>query len=221
MDRPGIFERLRGKSVGVKICGITNPEDAEMCIAAGADALGFNFYSGSKRFIDLADARPWLKDVSSTVLRVAVMVNPTLEEASLILDEPFIDAIQLHGEESLDFCGNLSRTTGKIVVKAMRVSDLASLKNAEKFSEFPILLDAFSAGERGGTGHTFDWKLLENLASTSGIILSGGLKSDNVREAIGQTGVCYVDVASGVESDPRRKNREKVFDLIFETRRTA
>lgn len=175
-----LFERLAPGAVGVKICGITNPTDVSLCLEAGADALGFNFYPGSKRFVDLEKERAWLKNVPDSVLRVAVVVNPTPEEVLRLLGESFIDAVQLHGDENLQFCKKVARESGKAVIKAVRVQDVASLVAVEEFAAFSVLLDAFVGHERGGTGKTFDWKLLRNLKTLDRVILSGGLNPENV-----------------------------------------
>ena len=213
-----LFDSLRDGAVGVKICGITNPEDMKLCIEAGADALGFNFYTGSKRFLEIERERDWLAATPDSVLRIAVVVNPTREEALAVLNEPFLDALQLHGDEDLSFCEDIARRSGKQVIKAVRVADATSLQAVKEFSTFPVLLDAFAGHERGGTGHTFDWSLLQTLESHEDILLSGGLKPENVAAALRITKLRYVDVASGVEENPRRKSAAKIHAFLEQVR---
>ncbi len=181
-----------------------------MAIEAGADALGFNFYPGSKRFVELEMERHWLEKMPDSVLRVAVVVNAPLDEALRLLDEPFIDAVQLHGDETVDFAKTLSSKSGKSVIKALRVQNVGSLEAVSDFAGFPVLLDAFAAGERGGTGHTFDWNWIREAPETGQLLLSGGLNPENVAAALRLTKLRYVDVASGVEESPRLKSAEKV-----------
>ena len=214
-----IFEKLQPGAIGVKICGITNPGDADLSIEAGADALGLNFYPGSKRFIDLEAERSWLENLPQTVLRVAVVVNPTLNEALALLHEPFIDALQLHGDETVEFSSRVRDDSGKLVIKALRVATPESLAAVAEFRDFPVLLDAFAGAERGGTGHTFDWNWIENSQDREHLLLSGGLNPENISEALHFTKLRYVDVASGVETFPRQKNAVKVRSFVEAVRR--
>jgi phosphoribosylanthranilate isomerase len=213
-----LFGSLTPAKVGVKICGITNPADLALCLEAGADALGFNFYTGSKRCLDLGKERGWLVTVPDSIMRVAVVVNPTLEQALRLLREPFLDALQLHGEEDLHFCEAVAKQSGKEVIKAIRVQDATSLVEVESFADFPVLLDAFAGHERGGTGKTFDWALLDALAKDRSILLSGGLQPQNVAAALRKTQLRYVDVASGVETAPREKSAAKIREFIAQVR---
>jgi len=203
----------------VKICGVTNRADAETAIEFGADALGFNFYPGSKRFIELEKEAAWIRKLPPFVTKVAVMVNPTFAEAERVLALPFIDALQLHGREEADFCAQVARL-GRQFFKAIAVRDAASLENVERFCTPHILLDAFSPTAFGGTGKQIDLDLAAQFAATSHdgmrVILSGGLTPENVAEAIRRVRPFAVDVASGVEieGDPRKKDREKLHAFI-------
>lgn len=203
----------------VKICGITNAADAEAAIRAGADALGFNFFSGSKRYLDLEKEREWLERIPSQALRVAVVVNVDRNRAMELLAEPFVDAIQLHGDETPAFARDLSESQPKPVIKALRVRDAASLADLKGFDFVSVLVDAWSDAGFGGHGKTFDWRLLRDVADRERLILSGGLTPENVAEAIRVTGVRFVDVASGVESSPRQKNVEKMVRFVDEAAR--
>jgi phosphoribosylanthranilate isomerase len=216
-----IFEGIAPNEIGVKICGITNPSDVELCVEAGANALGFNFYPGSKRYVELEKERNWLEKVSPAVFRVAVVVNPTAKEALGLLAESFIDALQLHGDETLDFCDMIAEKSGKEVIKAVRVRDAESLEAVREYAVFPVLLDAFAGQERGGTGQTFDWKLLAAVQQKERIILSGGLNPENINSALRLTKLRYVDVASGVEENPRCKSAAKVRKFLDQVRETS
>lgn len=194
----------------VKICGITNEKDARDAIELGADALGFNTYSGSKRFIDLGREGEWIQSLPKEITKVAVMVNPSREEAQAVLKLPFIDMVQFHGDEDGEFCADFAQI-GIPFIKAVAVRDEASLHDLKRFSTPYILIDAWSPDAYGGTGKLIDPALLEDLpkipADEIQIILSGGLKPGNVRQAIDRLHPHAVDVASGVESAPGRKDR--------------
>ncbi|HEY5752461.1 MAG TPA: phosphoribosylanthranilate isomerase [Chthoniobacterales bacterium] len=198
----------------VKICGITNAADAEAAIRAGADALGFNFFPGSKRYLDLERERAWLENIPPQVLRVAVVVNVDREKALRFLAEPFIDAIQLHGDETPKFVTDLCESQPKRVIKALRIRNAESLADLKRFDFVTVLVDAWSDAGFGGHGKTFDWKLLREVTDRERLILSGGLTPENVAEALRVTGVRFVDVASGVESSPRQKSEEKMVRFV-------
>lgn len=200
----------------VKVCGITNAADAEAAIRAGADALGFNFFPGSKRYLDIEKEREWLERISPLVLRVAVVVNVDRDKALRLLSEPFLDAIQLHGDETPKFVRDLCESQSKLVIKALRIRDAGSIADLERFNFATVLVDAWSDAGFGGHGKAFDWKLLHNVADRERLILSGGLTPENVAEAIRVTGVRFVDVASGVESSPRQKSEEKMVRFVKE-----
>lgn len=203
----------------VKICGITNERDARYAIELGADALGFNTYPGSKRYIDLKKEAGWIQSLPREITKVAVMVNPAFEEAEAVSKLPFIDMVQFHGDEDEEFCAGFSRL-GLPFIKAVAVKDGTSLRDLKRFLTPHILIDAWSPDAYGGTGKLIDASLLEHLHLSNGsgdkiqLILSGGLKPGNVREAIGRVHPHAVDVASGVESSPGRKDRALMEDFI-------
>ena len=205
------------RSLHVKICGITNAADARFAIDAGADAVGFNFYRASKRYIDIDASRAWLCDVSDSARRVAILVNPTLEEALAIFEQPFIDALQLHGHESPDLCRTLQDRHVPFA-KAVRPERDPIAAN---FYTRRLLLDTNSSDEFGGTGKAFPWKLarawIDNHAGIE-FILAGGLTPENVARAIREVRPFGVDVTSGVESAPGRKDPAKVRDFIAAAR---
>jgi phosphoribosylanthranilate isomerase len=192
----------------VKICGITNLEDAKASIAAGADALGFNCYVKSKRYVDLAAAGEWIARLPDHISRVAVVVDPTFAEAKAIATLPFISALQLHGRETPDFCRRLA-AEGVRLSKALPATDAASLRDAALYSTQTIVLDSATADAFGGTGLTFDWRIAARFVEmhpASHVILAGGLTPENVSEAVAIARPYAVDVTSGVEASPGRKD---------------
>lgn len=214
-----LFPRDLGR-VAVKICGITRGDEASAIVEAGADAIGINFWPRSKRFIELEEAVPWLRDLAGTVPRVAVTVNASDEELRRIADSGVIDWIQLHGDEAPDRVGSLTQE-GLVVFKAMGIRDMAMLEAAEAFDSPTLLLDAYAPGLYGGSGETLDWALGSEAVRRRPdrqIVLAGGLTTENVAAAIRQVRPAGVDVASGVESAPGRKNPDLVRAFIEASR---
>lgn len=202
--------------VAVKICGITRGDEAAAIVAAGADAIGINFWPGSKRFIAPADAAPWLRELAGAVPRVAVTVNASDDELRALRESGAVDWMQLHGDETPDRVRSLTRE-GLPVFKAMGVRDPATLETAAAFDSPTLLLDAYAPGAYGGSGATMDWALgAEAVRRWPGrqIVLAGGLAPENVAAAVRQVRPAAVDVASGVESSPGRKDLEKVRAFI-------
>ncbi len=195
----------------LKFCGITNSADAEAAIAAGADALGFNGWSGSKRYLDLAQAE-WIGSLPPFVARVAVLVNATLHEAVAVSRLPYIDAVQLHGDEDPEYCRRFAET-GRAFIKALRIPATGTLEAPDGFGTSSILLDASVPGAYGGTGTLIDLpRAAEIIRAHPGLlfILSGGLTPENVAEAIRETRPFAVDVASGIECAPGRKDASRM-----------
>ena len=194
--------------IRVKICGITNLADALAAVECGADALGFNFFPGSKRYIDIFAALDWIAGLPRKVKKVAVLVNPTEAQALQFAEFPFIDALQLHGAESPRFCRILAER-GIAFAKALPVTDENSLREVPSFSTRTVVLDSRSAKGFGGTGQTFPWMLARRFIDVHpklNVILAGGLSPENVAEAIRQVRPSGVDVTSGVEASPGRKD---------------
>lgn len=194
----------------VKICGITNAEDAEVAVRAGADALGFVMYRKSPRFIEPAVARAIVVGLPPFVLPVGVFVNEEAERVRALVDECGFALAQLHGDESALYCQNL----GRPVLKALRLKDRRTFLSLAEFhgraNVRGVLIDAFSDQAYGGTGQTVDWTLAQEAARSTPIILAGGLTPANVAEAISQVRPYGVDVSSGVERSPGKKDPEKV-----------
>jgi phosphoribosylanthranilate isomerase len=197
---------------------VTCVEDALAAIEADADALGFNGWPGSKRYVDFAVEGEWIGRLPSEVSRVAVLVNPTMDEALRVAALPFIDLVQLHGRESHEFCAALSRD-GIAFIKAMSVGTAAAEGYLESFGTSDFLIDACVEGAYGGTGQLIDLPRAERFVATHDrlrVWLAGGLTPENVAGAVGQVCPYAVDVASGVEmsENPRRKDLRKIKEFI-------
>jgi phosphoribosylanthranilate isomerase len=189
----------------VKICGVTNLEDAAAAVEAGADYLGFNFYARSPRHVSPAAARAIIERLPRGVECVGVFVNERgPEEVERIAGEAGVAAAQLHGDETPEFC---SRLRGLQIIKALRVGAGYSAERAALYRTDAVLLDAFAADAFGGTGRTFDWSLAKaTREAVPKLFLAGGLTPENVAGAIRAVAPYAVDVCSGVESSPGRKD---------------
>ena len=198
--------------IAVKICGIMNRDDALAAVDAGADLLGFNTWQGTKRFVDIARNAGWIAALPRPVIRVALLVNATPEETARIAAFEFVDALQFHGDEDAAFCRRVAEF-GKPIIKALRAKDREALAHAEDFSTPHILLDAHVPGEFGGTGARVDLALaceFKRAHPAISLWLAGGLTPENVAEAVRAVRPAVVDVSSGVESGPGRKDVEKL-----------
>jgi len=208
-------------SPAIKICGITQEQQAHDIVALGADALGINFWPQSKRYISVEKAT-WLQGLHSLTTLVAVLVNADQVTITSLLDRQLVHILQLHGDESPEQVASL-QDQGVQVIKALAIRDRNSLARIGDYPCETILLDAYNPGVYGGTGETFPWDLA-TLASEQfpdkRIILSGGLTPANVRQAIEETHPAAVDVASGVESAPGIKDLVMVKEFIEQVRAT-
>jgi phosphoribosylanthranilate isomerase len=189
----------------VKVCGITNLEDALAALDAGADMLGFNFYARSPRYISAVEVGKIVELLPEGVSCVGVFVNESAPaEVERIARAAGLGAVQLHGDETPEFCEELRDLT---TIKALRVGADFNVETAAAYHTDAVLLDAYVAGARGGTGHTFDWTLAtltrERVAK---LFLAGGLSPDNVAAAVAAVRPYAVDVCSGVETAPGRKS---------------
>jgi phosphoribosylanthranilate isomerase len=210
----------------VKICGITRLDDAELAVELGAWAVGMVFYKPSPRSCSLAEGQLITAALRRRVELCGVFVNAQMEEIVGVSEQLGLTLLQLHGDEGPSFCGEAARRTGARVVKALQVSGLADIQDAARFHTDFHLLDARSAvpgreGLRGGTGETFDWRLLAGRRSKTPLILSGGLDPDNVTEAIERVRPFAVDTASGTESAPGRKDLVRLRDFFAAVERAA
>jgi phosphoribosylanthranilate isomerase len=195
----------------VKICGITNLADAQAAAAAGADALGFLFYTKSPRHLTIAAAAGISRQLPPAVMRVGVFVNAPQEEVLCAIGECGLNLLQFHGDESPEYCTQF----GLMSMKAFRIRDAATLKELARFPTNAWLLDAFSSEAEGGTGEQFNWDLaVEAQKAGKPIFLAGGLTPTNVAAAVRKVRPFGVDVASGVEKSPGKKDLEKMRAFI-------
>ena len=194
--------------VRVKICGITNLEDALLAADLGAQALGFIFYSKSPRSIKPEAARDIISSLPPLVLSIGVFVDEEAGVVREVAQTVGLDWVQLHGKESPDYC----RTLGRRVIKGFRVQDESSLAVLPDYRDAvqALLLDTYRPGTPGGTGETFDWELARRAQDYGPIILAGGLTAANISQAITVAQPAAVDVASGVEAGPGVKDPEKL-----------
>ena len=200
----------------VKICGVTRLEDALLAARLGADALGFNFWPGSRRFLAPAAARAMVERLPPFVTPVGVFVNQPEEEILRAAGESGVRVVQLHGDEPPGLCARLPFP----VVKAVRVATPLPLDALRAYPVAAFLLDAPSSGY-GGSGVTFDWSLAEGVAGLAPVILAGGLDPENVAAAVRRVRPYAVDVASGVESAPGVKDAARVARFIAAVREVA
>src|SRR5947209_13452428 len=202
-SRAGVF---------VKICGITNEAERRAAIDAGADALGLNMGRRSARYIDIEKAAAWIENLPKEICKVAVIADPNWEDACRVSQLQFIDALQLHGNESPEFCRRLAEA-GTAFAKALPVANSKSLTDIRNYSTDTLILDTASGEEFGGTGRAFPWRFARQFAQQNPkvkIILAGGLDRENVAAAIKEVRPFGVDVTSGVEVSPGRKDPRRV-----------
>jgi len=202
--------------VAVKICGVRTPEDAQHAVDAGADAIGLNFYPGSKRHVSLEAAKAIVDAIAERALTVGVFVDMPIAEVMRVREQTGIVCVQLHGDESP---ADLERLLPH-AYKAVRVKGPQALLEASRFGGEHVMLDAYVKGSPGGTGATFDWAVAAELAHTRKVTLAGGLTPDNVGQAVQSVRPFCVDVASGVESSPGVKDRTLV-DAFIRNARSA
>jgi phosphoribosylanthranilate isomerase len=198
----------------VKICGITASRDARAAVDAGAAALGFIFYPPSPRFITSDEAKKIIAVLPESVVRVGVFVNEKIETVKKIWADLALDMIQLHGDESPDYCRQFQAAG---VIKALHLKSRRDVENAAVYDAAAILADSRRGTLYGGTGEKSDWELARNLKSRKPLILSGGLGPENIEDALTAVAPDALDINSGVESAPGKKDHEKlrrVFDII-------
>ena len=202
----------------VKICGITNLEDALTACELGADAVGFIFYEKSKRFIEYEKAKVIIESLPSSVLKVGVFVNEDFKTINKISNDIKLTTLQLHGEESPDYVKELSLP----VWKAFRINDEFDFTILEDYKNCSFMFDTFSNSGYGGTGKTFNWGIIPaNLKSK--IILAGGISSQNIEKIYKEVSPPWVDVSSSLEKQPGKKDENKLnefFKLIIKLRKS-
>ena len=204
--------------IRIKICGITNAADALAAIDAGANLLGFNFYAKSPRHITEAEAAKIRPQLPKKIKAVGVFVNAPPAEAAALCKSLKLDAAQLHGDETPETVAEMARNLP--VFKAFRVEPDFRLETLDEYAEaFAFLFDAANTGQYGGTGRTTDWDVARRAAVGRRIILAGGLNAENVAAAVRIVRPYAVDVASGVESKPGKKDHGRLREFIQEVRR--
>lgn len=202
----------------IKICGITNTEDATWVANLGADYLGVVFAKDSTRKISLEKAREILETLPLYIEKVGLFVNEDAKIIDKVLSSCKLDILQFHGEESPDYCQQFKGRAK--IIKAFRIKDEASLNLISQYDVDFYLLDSFVEGEQGGTGQSFNWDLaLRAKEFGRPIFLAGGLNPENVVEAIKKVQPYAVDVSSGVEASPRRKSVELMQEFINKVRK--
>ena len=201
--------------IPTKICGITNLDDANVAVENGASAIGFIFYEKSPRTISINNAKSISKHLPKTIARVGVFVNHEKDFIHEAISKVPLDMIQLHSDETPDFCNQFDVP----ILKALRIKNEASLSVMDQYDVAVFLLDTFSNDQYGGTGETFDWSILNRKFKTP-IILSGGLNSENILDAIDAVNPSAVDVNSGVESSPGKKDFNKLKSLFKNLNKT-
>jgi len=200
--------------VKVKICGITNYDDAAAAVDMGADLLGFNFYPKSPRYVTREKAARIISKLPAFVDVVGIFVNASFDEIRETIDQCQLSWIQLHGDESPEFCRSFLSINIK-TMKALRIKDQADIERVDDYFTDAILLDAFHPERYGGTGVTFDWNVIGHIGKR--IFLAGGINPDNVAAAV-KLGVYGIDACSGLEAGPGKKDHEKMKKLFEKIR---
>ena len=205
----------------VKICGITNLDDARYAIDCGADALGFNFYEKSPRYISSEQAAEIICQLQEGIEIVGVFVNEKADKIVETADTAKLTSIQLHGDETTSLVSEIGEKTGLPIIKAFRVSPGFAIDDIVEYDTFAVLLDAFSASLHGGTGKVFNWGVALKVSQMCPkLYLAGGLSADNVADAIRAVRPFAVDACSLLEIEPGLKDHDKVAAFITAARET-
>ncbi len=198
--------------VKVKICGITNLEDALAALFSGASAIGFVFYDKSPRYILPRQAKNISRILPKKIKRVGVFVNEDAAKVKKIARLCNLDMLQFHGQESPDYCRKFK---GYKVIKAFRINNKEDLESISRYKTFAYLFDSFSRTKLGGTGKKFNWKILAQTAKMEPVVfLSGGLAAGNLKKAIKLLKPDWVDVSSSLESKPGKKDHKKIQEFM-------
>ena len=204
--------------IRIKICGMTRPQDMETAAHLGVDAIGLVFFSNSARHISLAQARSLAGAAPAFITVTGLFLNPSPQEVQQVLDNVRLDLLQFHGEEPPEFCRSFARPYVKAVPMGGRVDPAVYARNYQDAAG--LLLDSHVPGQEGGSGVSFDWSLVPRLAGPP-VILAGGLRADNVADAIRIVHPYGVDVSSGVESAPGIKDAVKMDEFVREVNRAT
>jgi phosphoribosylanthranilate isomerase len=197
--------------IRVKICGITNISDAYIAVESGADALGFIFYSKSQRSIAPERAKEIIQEIPGSIGRVGVFVNQEIQAVKEIVGFCGLHLIQLHGDESPQYCGQFPMST---LIKAISHCAEEEMQKLENYAVKAILVDAHEPGLYGGTGKNSDWALALKVKKNHPLILAGGLNKENIERAIEIVRPCAVDINSGVETSPGKKDPHKIREIM-------
>jgi phosphoribosylanthranilate isomerase len=205
----------------VKICGITNLEDALVAVEAGVDALGFNFYNPSPRYVTPQYAREIIEQLPESILKVGVFVNETTPEiVRNIAEQAGLTALQLHGDESSEYCHELAATHE--VIKVFAVARDFDIDVVYRYEVTAIMLDTKHNTLRGGTGSTFDWSIAHEVGKTiSKLYLAGGLSPENVAGAVESVRPFAVDSCSALESEPGKKDHKRMQEFVRAVRNVS
>jgi len=201
--------------IKIKICGITNSEDACAAASLGANALGFIFVPGTPRYIKPQAAARIISELPPFITTVGVFADASLEIVSETVRLCGLSAVQLHGSETPEYCREIERAK---LIKAFRVKDRNSLSSIPEYKVSAYLLDTYVKGKKGGTGETFNWELAREAKEYGKIIIAGGLTPENVAQAIQHVQPYAVDVSGGVESSPGKKDHAKIRAFIENAR---
>ena len=205
----------------IKICGITNIEDSHAAVDLGADALGFIFVPDTPRYVDSEAVARIISDLPPFITTVGVFVDKPVETLLQIVRDCCLNAVQLHGSETPEYCSEVEARGRVSTIKAFRIKDRHSLSTIPKYQVSAYLLDTYVKGKKGGTGEMFNWDLAWDAKIHGRIILAGGLTPENVAQAIQHVKPYAVDVSSGVavENSPRKKDHAKMKAFIENVRR--
>ncbi len=205
----------------IKICGITKPHQGKAIASVGATALGFICVPTSPRYVTPTQIRTVVEHVPDTTDKIGVFANSTVEEIINIVAASGLTGVQLHGDESPEFCQQIGQTLpGVEIIKALRIRKLEDLERVTSYTDYvdTFLLDAYHPQQLGGTGKTLDWEMLKNFSPSRPWFLAGGLTPDNILQALAGINPSGIDLSSGVENAPGDKNLAKVEELFAKLR---
>jgi phosphoribosylanthranilate isomerase len=204
-------------SMRVKICGITQPEQGKAIASFGATALGFICVPTSPRYVQIAQIQAVVEKLPTKIDKIGVFANTIIEQITQTVNDSGLTGVQLHGDESPEFCQQLRQSLPNIeIIKAFRIRDFEDLNKVTNYTAWvdTLLLDAYHPQQLGGTGKTLNWDMLQHFSSSSPWFLAGGLTPDNIVEALSQIYPTGIDLSSGVEHAPGDKDLDKVARLF-------
>lgn len=202
----------------VKICGITQPQQSIAIASLGATALGFICVPSSPRYVTIAQIQAAIAPLPPNIDKIGVFANTTISEICQVVQESGLTGVQLHGDETPEFCYQLRQSLSQVeIIKALRVRSLDRLQTTTNYTDYvdTLLLDAYHPQQLGGTGQTLDWQMLERFNPSLPWFLAGGLTPDNILTALSQITPNGIDLSSGVEHSPGNKDLDQVA-LLFQ-----